>query len=246
MTKIRALAVICVLALAARSASGETIDDVKKKIHEKLSSYKTIQYKATTTSSTDSEQVSYKADSTQTIAAMKKGDKVLSRIESVTKGETKFSGQSQKIDSTMLSICDGDYAYDYTEQMGMKNAMKRKVDKETIFNPFDGLNMFKSLESMYTIKLTGEETVNGKPCWVIEQIMKPGPQSPGGKTISYYEKSTAMGIKSTSYDAKGKVSATSNITDIKIDASIPADKFVFKAPAGVEVVDQSELFKKGG
>jgi outer membrane lipoprotein-sorting protein len=245
MRKCQILSFLSILALCGGYARGENIEDVKKKIHQKVNSYKTLQYKTKTTTNMQSEQVSMKSDTSQAIACMKKGDKVLSRIESQTKGESSFSGQTQKLDSNTLSICDGNYAYDYTEQMGMKNASKRKVDKTTMFNPFDVENSFKIMEQNYTIKLNPDETVDGKPCWVVEFAVKSGPQN-AGKTISYYDKSTCIGIKSVNYDDKGKLSGSSTITDIKIDQPISPDRFVFKAPAGVEVVDQSDLFKKTG
>ena len=248
MKKTRILAAMAMVGFVTASVRGESLDDVKKKIQSKLDGYKTIQLKMQTTTDMTSEQVSMKSDTMQTVQAARKGDKVLSRVDSVTKGETRFAGESQKVDSTTLSVCDGDTVYTYTESMGMKNAFKQKADKTNTFNPFDITNSFKILEQNFTIKLNADETVDGKPCWVIEMVMKNTVPGMGGKgkTLSYYEKSNGISLKSISYDEKGKVTTTSTTSDIKLNESIPPDQFVFKAPQGVEVVDQADLSKMGG
>ena len=248
MTRNKLFASMCILGLFSANVSAESIDDVKKKIHDKLSSYKTMQFKTKTTTDMTNEQFSMKSDSTSNIEAAKKGDKVLSRMEMTTKGETKFSGQSQKTDSNMVVVCDGDYIYTYSDAQGMKSATKQKVDKNNFTNFFDHMNSWKQMEQTHTFKLAPDETVDGKPCWVIESNMKNAPAGmpAQGKSLSYYDKSTGISLKSVAYDDKGKVTTTSTTTDIKLDGSIPPDKFVFKAPAGVEVVDQAELMKRGG
>ncbi len=58
--------------------------------------------------------------------------------------------------------------------------------------------------------------------------------------LTWYDKSTGVCLKSVSKDDKGKVVSTSVTTDVKIDPSIAADRFVFKAPDGVAVSDMTQ------
>lgn len=96
------------------------------------------------------------------------------------------------------------------------------------------------MEKVYTLKLLPDETVDGKPCYVIEMTpASPAMRATMGRMVSYYVKKTGLSIKGVSYDTKGKVSSTTITTDVKVDEKIDPSQFVFKAPAGVTVQDMT-------
>ncbi len=53
----------------------------------------------------------------------------------------------------------------------------------------------------------------------------------------YFDKATGVMVKSVSKNVAGKVTMESLTTDLKVNSSISADRFVFTAPEGVEVMD---------
>jgi len=117
-------------------------------------------------------------------------------------------------------------------------AQKQNVDAQTANNPFDGETTFQALEKFYTLKLLPDETVDGKPCHVIEMIpTDPAMRASMGRTVSYHDKKTGVSIKNVSYDGDGKVTSTTLTTNIKIDEKVDPAQFVFKAPPGVTVQD---------
>ena len=105
----------------------------------------------------------------------------------------------------------------------------------------DAMTGFKMMEQYYNLKLLPDETVDGKSTFVLEMTLKDKQAGiPIGKSKLYYDKATGIAIKSISYDDKDKPSGTMTTSDIKIDANIPADHFVFKVPVGVEVKDETK------
>src|SRR5262249_17648891 len=123
---------------------------------------------------------------------------------------------------------------------------KQKWDPKTSVNPFDALNSFKLQEQNFNLKLLPDEKVDGKPCWAIELVIKdPAARAMMGRTVTYYDKNNGIGVKSVTTDKDGKVTTTSTTTDIKLNADIKPDKFVFKAPEGVKVQDLTATEKTG-
>jgi hypothetical protein len=61
------------------------------------------------------------------------------------------------------------------------------------------------------------------------------------RIVNYFDKKTGIGLKTVSFDEKDKAVMTSVTTDVKINADIKDDRFVFKAPEGVQVVDMSNM-----
>jgi hypothetical protein len=118
----------------------------------------------------------------------------------------------------------------------MKNRMPDEPMMLTNQAYFDGL------KKEYDLKLLPDETVDGKATWVIEAKAK---QSiPGGPAtlVSYFDKSNGMNIKIVGKDPGGKTVLTATTSDIKINPPLKPERFVFKAPEGVEVMD---LTKQG-
>src|SRR5437870_3564910 len=106
---------------------------------------------------------------------------------------------------------------------------------------FKGYKTIQFKTTMTNEIAMGGRRVNGKPCYVIEMIAKnPIARQAMGRMVGYFDKDNFVQIKSMAYTTDGKVMGTSTTTDIKTDANIPADRFVFKAPAGVTVTDMTK------
>ena len=235
------IASLVTLVALAGQARAETLENFKKQIHAKVSGYKSIQYKTHMTNEMVTEQMSYKMTSDQTAEYVKQGEKVLSHIESKTTSEQKIGEMNQNTKITSLDISDGAIAYSLTDAGGQKTAAKRKFDPKNQPSPFDAMAMFKMIEEHFNLKLLPDETVDGKSMYVLEMTFKePQPGMPISKTKLYYDKSTAIAVKSISYDEKGKAVGTMTTSDVKIDATVPQDHFVFKVPVGVDIVDNTK------
>ncbi len=231
-------------AMAARAA--ETLESVEKKIAEEVGKYKTLQYSMHMVSDMAlGEQMSTKTSSDGQTQAMRKGDKVLSRMDSKSRMTTKMGDQppqTQEVSSLMVN--DGEYMYTLTEAAGQKMAHKSKPDpKMAGVDPLDTKKSFDTMRKDYNLKLLPDQAVDGKDCWVIEATPKDtkDPNMPIGRTVSFYEKKTGLPVKSVSYDKAGKVASTMTISDVKVNADIAAERFVFKAPPGVEVMDMTKM-----
>ncbi len=220
----------------------ESADEIKKQIHAKVSKLKTISYKMKSVSETTDPNLSTKSTTEGTLEYMRKGDKILSRMEMTSKSIMVMGGNETKTDSKMIIVDDGEFIYNYSEAADSKHVIKQKRDQsnsEAVFNPEKG---FKDTEKMYAYKALPDETVDGKPCWTLEMTPTDPSLAYIGKSVTCYDKATGMVLKSTTYDPKGKVTTSMTITDLKVDADIPAERFKFTPPPGVEVHDAS----KGG
>lgn len=242
--RISILALSSVVLVFGSAARADSLEEAKQKIHDKVSSYKSIEYKAYAKSEMTMPQMSMKSTTEQFAQYVNKGDKILGRSETKISSEQKMGEQSSKTAQTVTDISDGEFAYSVTDADGTKSAAKRKAEMNKELSPFNAMGMFKLMEENFAITLMPDETVDGKSAWVFELKPKnPAQAAVMGRTLSYFDKDSGISVKSVSYDPNGKPINTSVTKDIKINSNISPDRFVFKAPPGVEVVDTTKMPK---
>jgi len=232
------LATVALLAFAG-AAQAETLQEVQDKIHDIVSKYKSLQFKMKMTSETSMAGFSTKTDSDSQVEAAKKGDTVVSRVDSKMRTSTNMGGQETKMDMKSLMIDDGKDLWNISESPTKQIAkMKRDPNSVTYFNPKAG---WKQVAEHFELKLMPDETMDGKACWVMAMEPKdPTMKMVQSKTITYYDKKTGLGHKTVTFGPEGKRSGEIIMSDIKIDADISADRFTYTPPAGAKVEDMTK------
>jgi len=237
MVRQLGVAVGCSL-LFSGLASAASVEEVQKALEDARGKVKS--YTAKTKMTQDIEMGGgMKMQSTMegTIEWMRKGDKVLYHNENKGTMVQNMGGQENKMESTNTMVCDGDFMYTVSEQMGQKNAFKAPVDPSLAG---DAKTMFEAMKKDSELKILPDEKVDGADCYVVEVKPKDTKANPMSRTVIYLRKDNAINVKNEGFDTGGKKIFTSLTTDLKLNADIPADHFVFKAPAGVEVMDLSK------
>jgi outer membrane lipoprotein-sorting protein len=215
-------------------ASAETVEEVGKKIADASSKLKSFSAKTTMVTEMKQEGFSMSSKAEGTSEMLRKGEDFLSRSEIKTIMETNAGGNVSKQESTVLTISDGAYTYSVSDTGGMKTAQKVKMQK------LDQKDPFKVWKDSADLKLLPDATVDGRAVWVIEAAPKGPAAAAQGKTVLSFDKETGQMIKMIANSPDGKPMTTLTLSDLKVNADIPADRFVFKAPAGVEVQDLSK------
>ncbi|MBN1489559.1 MAG: outer membrane lipoprotein carrier protein LolA [Phycisphaerae bacterium] len=168
----------------------------------------------------------------------KKGETVCYRMESKTKSVTKMQGNETKQDSKTLSVCDGKFIYTLTDDGTNKMAMKMKVEPD---KSYDTESAMKAWEKNYDLKVLDDEKVDGVDCWVVEATPKKAAQAnAAGKMRQWYRKDCGITAKVVSFGPDGKPLTTTLVKDVKLNVDIPDEKFKFKAPEGVTVMDMTK------
>jgi len=246
--RVSVLAALAVgLGFTAFAVAEESVESVEKKITEALSKHKSLRIKDKSLTDMETPEFKLKTEAESVMEyARRPESKWVSRIESKTRMVRKIQDQAEeKEDGKMLTVCDGQFVWLLTESAQMKTAMKNKLDPKQNYNPFDGKGLFELLKKHYDLKVLPDETVNGKETYVIEARMKKTPETEANPGMNYravtcYDKKTGVALKSTSYDDKGKVISKSEAVEVQTDPSIADDRFVFKAPEGVTVMDMTQ------
>lgn len=226
---------------AAGSRASITLDEIRRRIHERVSTYTTIQYELEMVSEFKARQLSSTNTTRQTGQFMRRAGKVLSRIETSAVALRQGGGKEQQSAYSSLDVCDGDYQYNLMDRGGEVRATRRRVDPAKRYNPFDADRIFRDLEARNDLRVLPDETVDGHDCWAIE--MRPHDaegRTAGGWSVAYYDKKTGINIRTIGYDRRGTVRTRMNTTKIRIDEPIDESRFLFEAPEGVTLVDLTE------
>jgi outer membrane lipoprotein-sorting protein len=229
------LAGLFALVIAA-PALAQSLDDVEKKIVEAADKVKSFTADMTMESEMQQGGRTMAHRGKGTIEVVRRGDKMLSRMEQKITMDTGAGGQ--KMEVSTLTVIDEEYMYMLTEQFGQKMAMKRKPDPGQM--RFAGKSMFEELRKEHDLKLLPEAQVEGRDAYVIEATPK-NQTGPVAKQVSYFDKQTGLVLKMAALDAAGKAMHTTTFSNYKTNVEIDPDHFKFKAPEGVQIMDMTNM-----
>lgn len=218
--------------------AADTLESVEKAIIEKNEKLTSIQFRSVTNQELNSPQFTMKTESESTVEAAKKGDVWMFRAEAKTKSAQKVGDQETKTDQATLMVCDGKFNYVLSDMGGQKQAMKMAMSEDV--SMISNKKFFDQLRKDHELKLLADEKAEGKDAWVVEATPKNAASSPMmSKMKFYFDKDNGMTVQVIGLNAEGKPMSTTINKDIKANASIPEDRFVFKAPDGVNVMDMT-------
>ena len=221
------------------ATADEKVDKVAKDLDGRFA--KIDSYTAKTESMIDSQfgpNHAQKSKIVGTMAWVRKGAKILMRNEMKDQTVKTEDGKTTETTSDILMVSDGEFLYSLSEVEGKKFVTKSFAPSAKDSSPSA---MFNQLKAYYDIKLLPDETVDGDDCYVFEMKMKPMEGvPPSGRQVSYYQKKTGISIKNEGFDADGKLTHSSIMKDLKINANVSDDSFKFEIPEGAQVSDMTK------
>jgi outer membrane lipoprotein-sorting protein len=170
------------------------------------------------------------------IEFLRKGDKLYLRQE-LKNTIAQPGSPDAKMETSTQTIVDGENAWQLSEMMGQKSAVKSNIDPRMTTDP---KAFFAEFSKDNELKLLPDETVDGKKTYVIE--MTPKEKTPGAtyKTACYFDRDAGFVIKTVTLGPDNKPSVVMTYSDVKYDVDIPMDHFKFTPPPGVEVQDMTK------
>ena len=209
----------------------DSFDDVEKKLDAASKSVKSMQMK----SSMETKMAQQGFEMTSTTTGMywhkRDGDKVMMRMEGDSKTVQNIGGMKQETTQKTLMVSDGDIIYTLSETDGNKMVMKNKAQADT--------QPWSAAKADNEFKVLPDESVDGADCYVFEATPKNKEAGDQSHTTYYCRKDCGFPVKMMAYGPDGQVMTTMTYTDIKLNVDIPADKFEFEPPAGVQVMDMT-------
>lgn len=232
--KKRTVLTAILVAVFAVPCVATTIEEVDKELTAAIKKTKSMKGKMKSNIDIAMNGMEMKSVSESTIESVRDGDKFKMRTEGTAKSTQKYGGNEQKKEESMLSICDGEFTYSMSESGGQKNVTKTEA--------MSGEDLpWSHYGDDVEITVLPDEKVDGADCYAVEMKRKEGAPGMGmGKMVFYCRKDCGMLVKNVGYTPEGKVMMTTVITDIELNKSIPADRFVFKAPEGVQILDMTK------
>jgi outer membrane lipoprotein-sorting protein len=230
---------VAVVLLSSGAVLADTLETVEKAIVEKAANTQSQQARVTTMQRMQTPQMSYDSQGETTYEFLKQGEKWLSRTESKTISNSSVAGQEHKQNTTMLVIDDGKFVWTLSEMDGQKSVMKSRSEANRAL--LTDKAYFDNLRKDFELKLLPDETVDGRATWPIQATPRqPASEGMIAMLLNYFDKETGVCIKTIGKDSSGKEVMTSVTKDIKVNPTLAADRFVFKVPEGVTVMDMTQ------
>lgn len=226
------------LAIVAMPCVAATIEEVEKELVAAIKNTKSMTGKMKTDIHASFQGFEMTSVSEATLETLRNDGKFMMRSEGTAKSTQKMGGAEQKKEQKMLTISDGEFTYSLSESDGVKNATKTKA--------VSGEEMpWSHYGDDAKITVLPDEKIDGADCYVVEMKMSPGGPGVGmGKIVFYCRKDCGMQVKTVGYTPEDKVMMTTVVTDIELNKSVPASRFKFEAPEGVQVVDMTQTETK--
>ena len=225
--------IVLVIAMGALPCVAETFEEVEKQIRAATKKVKSMAADMKSEMNMKQEGFESKTLTVGKIETLREGDKIKMRMDSTSSTVVKVAGTESKQEQKMLVVSDGVFSYSLVDSAQGKMAIKSKAQKT-------GDVPWGQASEGATFKVLPDEKIDGEDCFVVEMRVAGGSGGGSiGRTVFYCRKDFGIQVKSVGYTPDDKVMMTTTFTNIKLNEKISADRFVFKAPAGVTVTDMT-------
>lgn len=236
------VAVFSVLAFSGVSLAVE-LDEAAEKLIEAQSKLKTY---SANIKSTHNVSKTMKYESEGHYDWMRSGDKILYNQEVHRTGTHDFDGEKMIVKEHRSVLCDGKNIYMINHENG--NVIKQNFDPESFESMDTGFILDQLTARHSELTVVKEEKVEGHDCYVLEGVdswkddeeNEDDPMITVTKWRYWFAKDIGMLIKEVGYDKKGTEAQVREYTNIKVNPDIKADRFAYKAPANVNLVDETK------
>jgi outer membrane lipoprotein-sorting protein len=236
-----AAALTVLFSFGAFAAADEKVDDAINKLEERFAKIKS--YVAKSKTMTDVEFGPGHTQKTEMLATtewLRKGEQALMRADVKSKTATTEAGKTTQTGSTITAVLDADFSYTLNEEAGQKTVYKTK-NQASSARDYHPKTLFEQWRAHHDVKLLPDEKVDGEDCYVFELTPKPIEGQPqGSRSVVWWQKDTALQVKSEAFDANGKLMNSSITTDLKINVDISEDRFKFEIPKDAQVFDMTQ------
>jgi len=243
MKKLTPTAMMLAIMVFGQAARASDLEAAEKSILDLTAQTKSLEVHSKTTQSYSQQGQELNTTMESMYAFQRKGDRLLYRSD--VKGRNvlkKPDGTSAETETRIFIINDGQFVYALNEGPNGKAAVKNIANVNISY--IVDRAYFDRLATQYSVSLAPEESVDGKPQYVIECQAKNTPQGGVAKMKIYFDKTTGVNTKTVGLDSDGKTITTTTATEIKLNPTLPEDYFVFKAPEGVVVKDMTQPSEK--
>lgn len=174
------------------------------------------------------------------------GDKILFNQEVHRTGTHDFEGEKMIVKEHRSTVCDGKNVYMINHENG--NVIRQNYNPES----FETLDVGVILDSLWArhseLKVLDDEKVGGRDCfklegtddWNDDEGSEDDPMINITRHVYWFDKETGMLIKMAGYDKKGTEAQVREYSNVKINPDIKEDRFAYKAPANVNLVDHTQ------
>ena len=229
------LLVLAVLACFPLLAGAATLEETEAKILEAFAKVKSMTADIAMELPQDPQMPLGKMSIAGTLTLVVEGDAAKYAQDLTMSMEAEGQKQEMKMDM----LYDGEFLYTVNEAMGQKNATKARAGKNQDFPPPGSKMLLEFLKEDFNLSLADDKEIDGTSCYVLEGAPK---SSDTGmkKLIVYIGKEDGVPRQMDIYQDGLDKPALMRYSNIKLNPEVSKDKFVFKAPEGVEVTDLTQ------
>jgi outer membrane lipoprotein-sorting protein len=224
--------------VAGAQGGEDDLKSVEQKLAAAWSKPRTLSAKVRVTETVDIHGAAKSSTCEGTLELMQKGDEFLARLERTTRAIAKMGEHTMRFEEKQLRIADGEAEYVVNESMGRKMVHKQKPQTAEYGDP---TAVLAELRREHTLKLLPAGAVAGRDAYTIEARPKSERRraTEPARVLLHFDQETGLLVKRVGYDAHDKEMSTLTLTDLELDARIKPERFTFKAPDGIPVIDQT-------
>lgn len=228
--------VACLTIPTVPAQAEETLDTILAKCEQNAVKYDTISARIRMSSEMNTGSAVIQSEANGSYEHRRHADKLLYRVEVKNQIKTKTRTRTIENEQDVLTVCDGQFAFTLAEQKGQKPTAVKDLPKasQTLLadRPF-----FEALVAAFNVTIKPDEQIEGHDVWVLEATPKNPSATQAARSLHYIRKDSAIRVRSSGHDATGRRTQLTSLSDVKLNPPLDAERFLFEAPEGVQVVD---------
>ena len=235
MSGILVLAALSGTHASEPEAPARTLESVEKELLEKWEKVRSYTTKLTAESREKKPSRKSHAQSTGTIQYLRDGERWYMRTETTMNSTVTTRRGKDVRESRSVNLTDGQHSYVILDN---EPPLVLKMDIDPAMAGSVAAN-FAAMRLNGKPQLREDEVVDGRPAYVVD-VRFQAVGNPPWKVTYCFDKETGILVKTVTADDAGTQYGWTVQSDLKINPDLKPDQFVFEAPEGAVIQDQTK------
>ncbi|MBI4718484.1 MAG: hypothetical protein HY763_11805 [Planctomycetes bacterium] len=217
-------------------AGGASVEEIEKLLVEKWGQVRSLSAKRDILSEMRAPEGTATTESTGKILLQRTDRGWLMRLEMRADTVSNYGSKLSRIESSSVSISDGEYTYTDAVSNDKRRVVKTNIDPA---QQLDVAALFAALRKHGNVRVLTDEVVDGQKVYAVASEKPEGPEA-GTELVYYFARDTGVLLKQVLNNPSRYTRVTTRLSNVDLNKDIASSEFKFTPPEDQSIVDMTK------